>query len=421
MRILIATDAFPPTCGGSGWSTYELARGLRQRGHELFIVQPRPGQAEDAWRRYEGFEVREMASASPRVPFVRNYAKNERLWRRLGGELARIAREDRVDVLHAQHVLTAPAAVRAGRAAGVPGICTVRVYWPVCYWATLIFDPAAPELCPACTVSMMARCIRPRAGALWPAALPLVPYMRGNLQRKQQALGLADAVVAVSTVMARDLRERSHALDAVRMDVIPNPVDVAGLREMAARTTAPVAGPYAVYVGKLEINKGSHFLLPAVSGARLRWPLVIVGDGQERASLETEAAARGLDIRFTGWLARADALAWLAHAYALVFPSYGPESLSRVLLEAAALGVPIAAMDTGGTRDIIVHGVTGLLARDAGELGAHLAQIASDPALAGTLARQAREHVERTFAVPRVAERMESLYLELVAGRAPHA
>ena len=45
----------------------------------------------------------------------------------------------------------------------------------------------------------------------------------------------------------------------------------------------------------------------------------------------------------------------------LIFPSRGPESLSRVLIEASALGVPIAAMDTGGTRDIIEHDVTGLL------------------------------------------------------------
>ena len=52
----------------------------------------------------------------------------------------------------------------------------------------------------------------------------------------------------------------------------------------------------------------------------------------------------------------------LARASMLIFPSRGPESLSRVLLEASALGVPIAAMDTGGTRDIIEPGVTGLLA-----------------------------------------------------------
>ena len=54
----------------------------------------------------------------------------------------------------------------------------------------------------------------------------------------------------------------------------------------------------------------------------------------------------------------------MRHATMLAFPSYGPESLSRVLLEAAALGVPIAAMDTGGTRDILHPGTTGLLSSD---------------------------------------------------------
>ncbi len=60
----------------------------------------------------------------------------------------------------------------------------------------------------------------------------------------------------------------------------------------------------------------------------------------------------------------------MRHATLLAFPSYGPESLSRVLIEAAALGVPIAAMDTGGTRDIIQHRVTGLLSTDVGRLRA---------------------------------------------------
>ena len=46
MNVLLATDAFPPVCGGSGWSTFELARGLRRRGHSVTIVQPRPGRSE---------------------------------------------------------------------------------------------------------------------------------------------------------------------------------------------------------------------------------------------------------------------------------------------------------------------------------------------------------------------------------------
>ena len=39
LRVLIVTDAFPPVCGGSGWSTFELARGLVARGHHVEVVK----------------------------------------------------------------------------------------------------------------------------------------------------------------------------------------------------------------------------------------------------------------------------------------------------------------------------------------------------------------------------------------------
>ena len=80
MRVLIATDAFPPVCGGSGWSTYELARGLRGRGHEVLVVQPRPGSPERLRERaYDDIRVVEFGAAAPNLPYVRNYFKNERL------------------------------------------------------------------------------------------------------------------------------------------------------------------------------------------------------------------------------------------------------------------------------------------------------------------------------------------------------
>lgn len=418
MRILMATDAFPPNCGGSGWSTYELARGLRARGHDVTIVQPRPGAAADARRSYEGLTVLEVAAASPAIPFVRNYFKNERLWARLAVSLRDIARRTGAEVLHAQHVLTAPAAVEAGRGLlALPVVCTVRDYWPVCYWGTLIHDPDAAALCPGCSPSMMRRCVRPRAGAAWPLALPFVPYMRGNLARKQRALAGADAIVAVSSAIAHDLRARSQALHAARIEVIPNPVDVPGLQASAAASAAPLAGPYAVFVGKLERNKGTDFLLGAIERAGLPWPLVIVGDGRERSSIERAAAHSGREIRFTGWLAREQALGWLAHASLLVFPSHGPESLSRVLLEASALGVPIAAMHTGGTRDIVEHEITGLLSSSPDELGDHVARLVSNRTLANELATRARARVASQFSASGVAGRIEALYDDLVGRR----
>ena len=71
-------------------------------------------------------------------------------------------------------------------------------------------------------------------------------------------------------------------------------------------------------------------------------------------------------------------------------------------------------MDTGGTRDIIAHGVTGLLSATPEELGEHVARLASDRALARELARRAREHVDAHFDAALVVGRVEALYRDLL-------
>ncbi|HNV02361.1 MAG TPA: glycosyltransferase family 4 protein [Vicinamibacterales bacterium] len=415
MRILLATDAFPPVCGGSGWSTYELARGLRQAGHEVGVVQVVGERPRRDGETYDGFRIRIVGIGAPAVPFVRNYWRNERLWRRAAAGIGRAAAAHGAEIIHAQHVFSSPAAVEAAAAARVPAVCTVRDYWPVCYWGTLILDPASTGLCPGCSARMMTACLRPRAGAAWPATLPAVPYMRANLARKQRALARADAIVAVGSVIARDLRERAPLVAGGRLEVIPNPVNVSALRREAG--AAPLKGPYAVFVGKLEANKGADALLPAVERARLPWPLAVVGDGALRPRLEAEARRLSRDARFLGWVERERAMAWLSHASLLVFPSRGPESLSRVLLEAAAVGVPIAAMNTGGTGDIVRHGVTGLLSETPEGLGDDVARLVSDRGLAADLARRAREHVESRFDTPVVVERLLALYRDLIDRR----
>jgi len=210
MKILLTTDAFPPICGGSGWSTYELARGLRSLGHTITIVQPRPrtapGVSETA---FDEFRVLEFGTPAPPIPYVRNYYKNEKLYRELADVLTDVIGRERIDIVHGQHVMTGIPSIRAARRSSVPVLCTVRDYWPVCYWSDLIHTSEGLALCPGCSAAMMTRCIRPHAGALWPLGLPMIPYMRANLDRKQRGLADADAIVAVSSTMATDLRARS--------------------------------------------------------------------------------------------------------------------------------------------------------------------------------------------------------------------
>ena len=393
-----------------------MARGLRRLEHDILVVQPIAGRPEGLRERtYEGVEVVEFGTRAPNVPFLRNYYKNERLYDRLTRFLTELIAARGVDVVHGQHVLTCLPSIAAGKRAGISSVCTVRDYWPVCYWSDLIHTRDEDTLCPGCSATMMTRCIRPRAGLAWPLALPMIPYMRANLERKQAGLAEADAVIAVSTTIAADLRSRAPTLASSRVVVIPNPVDIARLRAQAGATTRPLPGPYALYLGKLAPNKGTRHLLRIARNAGLQWPLVVAGDGPDRAALEAEASGAGGDVRFTGWLESAEALRWLAHAEILIFPSRGPESLSRVLIEASALGVPIAAMRTGGTADIIEHEHTGLLSTTPDQLAGDVHRLIADPDLRRRLGSAAQQRVAERFDAPKVVAHVADLYKRLAA------
>jgi glycogen(starch) synthase len=413
MRILIATDAFPPTSGGSGWSTYELARGLRARGHHVAIVRTY-SERDPIPEPYDGFTVAGFPAFAPPIPFIRNYVRNERLYERLSSYLAEVINREKIDLIHAQHVLTGPASVMAARRAGIPSVCTIRDYWPVCYWGDVLADPGAGVICPMCSASAMTRCLRPRTGAAWPAALAAIPYMRGNLRRKQSSLADADVIVAVSGHVAISLRERAPELARARIEVVPNGVDVPGVRAEADATARPIPERYAVFVGKLAKNKGAHMLADAAERARLDMPLVVIGDGPERASVERSGKAAGRDVRILGWRDRRDVFRWLRHAELMMFPSVWPEPLSRVLIEASALSVPIAAIDTGGTADIIVNGETGLLSRTLSGLAEDAARLASDGSLRARLGDAAAKRAAAHFDIPVVIGRMEALYQVLI-------
>ncbi len=91
MNVLLATDSFPPVCGGSGWSTYELARGLRDRGHRVLVVKVAAGPGGDEEETtYDGLRVIEFRAYAPDVPGLRNYFKNERLYARLARRLRQL-------------------------------------------------------------------------------------------------------------------------------------------------------------------------------------------------------------------------------------------------------------------------------------------------------------------------------------------
>jgi glycosyltransferase involved in cell wall biosynthesis len=386
VRVVLATEVYPPRAGGAGWSTRALALGLRAAGHDVTVLTTSPG-AEDL----DGLRIRRLSAHGRRrlsVPRV----------------LARALAAETADVIHAQHSLSALGALRGPRPEGVA--VTVRDHWPVCFWSTRISRGA---LCPACGIGPMTRCVDGHVPAPAPLSWGAIPYMQGDLALKRAALRRAGANLAVSGAIAEELR----GAGIPRVEVIPNVVDPMEVRAVAAGACSfPLPDRFLLFIGKLEENKGARLLVPAVAAARTGLPLVVLGEGSLAHALKFEATAAGLTVLLRGWAEREDVLRALAGATALVFPSLWPEPLSRVLLEALALGTPVAAMETGGTREILGGTEAGLLVTDPPALAEAVARIAGDGALRDRLREAARARAE-AFSPGALIPRYEAVYRRL--------
>lgn len=175
----------------------------------------------------------------------------------------------------------------------------------------------------------------------------------------------ADAVVAVSDGVARDIR--SLGVAAERVHVVHNPVDVQRLRKLAdvgPKLACSDCGPYVMSLGRLTEAKDYPTLLRAYAASTLRsrHRLLIVGEGEQRANLENLVGELGLEdcVQLPG--AMDNPYRVLADAALLVLSSRW-EGLGNVLLEAMALGVPVASTDCPhGPRELLDGGRFGRLA-----------------------------------------------------------
>jgi glycogen synthase len=407
LRILFITDAFPPHSYGSGWSTYHLARGLRAQGHTVRIILAHPTMRIEP-ATYDDFPVW-RARPTERTYNPAIFAANG-----LGpGWIARsLVRRWQPDVIHAQHVNSALIAHRA--AAGTPVIITVRDHWPVCFYGTALVSAH----CPACLHGTRSPCNAGRGslGAPRIAHLLKAATMRAMLAQRGRILRAAAGVIAASEAIAREV---STVVGAAAVTRIPNAVDQAAVTAAGASDIPDLPERFFLFAGKLSAHKGAD-LLPAIMRAMGddAPPLLVVGDGEEAAALHA-AAINGATIRLLGRVPNTTVIGLMRRAIALVTPARWPEPLSRTHLEALAAGCPIVATDTGGTREIVVHGVTGYLA-DVGDTHAmahYLRALATDPILRGNMVAASRERSTALFSLDTVTKRHLAIYEAAIARR----
>lgn len=179
-------------------------------------------------------------------------------------------------------------------------------------------------------------------------------------------------------------------------------------------------GPVVCVISGLRPGKGIETLieaLPAVVGAVPDAQIVIAGGGGERDRLLELAEKAGVtaSLRMIGEVS--DVYAVLAAADVFVSPSWA-ESFPYSILEAMAMGLPIAATDVGGVREAVEDGATGLLvpARDPAALGTAISRLLTDDLLASRVAAAAAAKLRERFTLGRMVEGTLSVYRELGVG-----
>lgn len=119
-------------------------------------------------------------------------------------------------------------------------------------------------------------------------------------------------------------------------------------------------GGYALFVGRLSVEKGLGVMLDAWRQLDGKIPLKILGDGP-MANLVRESEKEMPEIEWLGRKPLEEVYEILGDAAFLVFPSEWFETFGRVAIEAFAKGTPVVASDIGAISELVDHERTGML------------------------------------------------------------
>ncbi len=348
-----------------GWrggerQTLWLAAAMAERGHES-VLAARHGEPLAARASAAGLSVVDCRPVSELDPGA--------AWR-----LRREILSRRIDVVHAHTAHAVAIGAMATLGTGVPLVVARRVDFP----------------------------LRGNAGTRW-------------------KYGRAARIVAVSNAVANVLVAGGVARS--RIAVVPDGVDLRRTVEPATTATLAACGvapnrPLVVQVAQLVGHKDPVNFVRAMAYANrgsTKLQALLVGDGPLRPDVTDEIQRLSLVdvIHLTGFRDDADSLLAAASVACL---SSREEGMGSVLLDAMAFGRPIAATIAGGIPEVVVDGESGLLAEreNPDALGAAIARLANDRALADRLAEGGRRRV-REFSVERMTDRTIDIYERVTA------
>jgi alpha-maltose-1-phosphate synthase len=259
---------------------------------------------------------------------------------------------------------------------------------------------------------------------------------------ERTAFEAADAVIAVSGGMRADILRSYPALDASRVHVVYNGIDLERWKptddvEVVRALGIDPGRPAVVFVGRITRQKGLPYLLRAAATLPPEVQLILCAGAPDTPGIlaEVTAGVAALQTERSGvvWIDRKlsqhDLSAVLSAGTVFVCPSVY-EPLGIVNLEAMACGLPVVGTATGGIPEVVDDGVTGRLVpidqasdgtgtpvdadRFVADLAATLREVLSDPDRAAVMGRAGRVRAEHLFSWSQIATSTRKIYAGLL-------
>jgi glycosyltransferase involved in cell wall biosynthesis len=194
--------------------------------------------------------------------------------------------------------------------------------------------------------------------------------LRGLLRPIHALLRRFHATAARTIVSTESLKRELESTGFTHVSVVPLGVDVERFVRNPAPPLPSLPKPVFVYFSRLAPEKSpEEFLTLDLPGTKL-----VIGDGPDRRKLE---ARYGKTNTFVGYRFGQELVNWLSLADVFIFPSR-TETFGLVALEALACGIPVAAHDVMGPRDIITEGKDGYLSDDLHEAALKCLELSPD-------------------------------------------
>ncbi len=413
MRIAITSDLYYPMTNGVAVFTHNLAKGLAAQGHEVMVICP---SFTGKKHRTKKDGVITMSMRSVRFPFYPDQINKvpeekeilgvpvPRLVYRYGiwvsvdpyPALKKALNRFHPDVIHNQTAETIAIAARHyAKKYNVPMVSTGHAYPDNITAQMKLFKPLKK-----------------------PLDAMLRAYMASFLKHAEYA--------TMPTEMAIDaLMPKNRKYFDVTVESLSNGVDLSAFTpgkadaKVLQKYNLKPGIPRVLYVGRVDPEKSISVVVQAFAEVARKVPeaeLVITGDGTDRAKLENMAEELGVDekVKFLGRVMPPEIIDIYREATVFVTASE-TETQGIVLIEAAATGLPLVAVDAGAVRELCQNHKNGILCkpRDVAGIAKAVVKILNDRELQKQYSKGSLE-IAKMHDLNRTLKRFVEIYEEAI-------